>query len=198
MSTIPLEHAGNEEPWRLPSRGVVAMASLITAESAIFTIFVTAYLYYIGRDVTGPTPREVLEIPVFGTVCLLSSSGFIILAERAIERAKMAAFTGWWAFTMLLGGIFLTDTAYEWYKLIVHDHLTISTNLFGTCFYSLVGLHASHVIVGLIMMSVVLVFALGRRVHPEHAERVKVLAMYWHFVDGVWVVVFSVVYIIGR
>jgi len=198
MSTIPLEHAGNGEPWRLPSRGVVAMAALITAESAIFTIFVTAYLYYIGRDVNGPTPREVLEIPIFGTVCLLSSSGFIILAEHAIEHGKMAAFRLWWGVTMLLGGIFLADTGIEWYKLIVRDHLTISTNLFGTCFYSLVGLHASHVIVGLIMMSVVLVFALGGRVHREHAERVKVLAMYWHFVDGVWVVVFSVVYIIGR
>jgi cytochrome c oxidase subunit 3 len=197
MSTIPLGHAANQE-WRLPSRGVMAMACLIVAESAIFIIFVVAYLYYIGRDVTGPTPREVLEIPWFGTVCLLSSSIFIMLAERAIEHGKMAAFTGWWAFTMLLGLIFLGDTANEWYKLIVHDHLTIHTNLFGTTFYSLVGLHASHVIVGLIMMLVVLVFALGRRVHPAHADRVKVLAMYWHFVDAVWVVVFSVVYLIGR
>ena len=196
-TTIPLGHAANQE-WRLPSRGVMAMACLIVAESAIFIIFVVAYLYYIGRDVNGPTPREVLEIPWFGTVCLLSSSIFIMLAERAIEHGKMAAFTGWWAFTMLLGLIFLGDTANEWYKLIVHDHLTIHTNLFGTTFYSLVGLHASHVIVGLIMMFVVLVFALGRRVHPAHADRVKVLAMYWHFVDAVWVVVFSVVYLIGR
>jgi len=198
MSTIPLEHVRDEAPWRLPSRGVIAMTGLIIAESAIFTIFVAAYLYYIGRDVSGPTPREVLEIPFFGTVCLLSSSGFIMIAERAIEHGKMAAFTGWWAFTILLGGIFLADTGIEWYKLIVHDHLTINTNLFGTCFYSLVGLHASHVIVGLIMMLVVLVCAVGRKVHPQHAARVKVLAMYWHFVDGVWVVVFSVVYIIGR
>ena len=89
-----------------------------------------------------------------------------MLAERAIEHGKMAAFTLWWAVTILLGGIFLADTGLEWYKLIVHDHLTIHTNLFGTTFYSLVGLHASHVIVGLIMMLVVLVFALARRVHP--------------------------------
>jgi cytochrome c oxidase subunit III len=198
MSTIPIEHGKAQEQWRLPSRGVVAMASLIVAESAIFTIFVIAYLYYLGRDVTGPTPREVLELPIFGTICLLSSSGFIMLAERAIEHAKMGAFALWWAITILLGGIFLADTAMEWYKLIVHDHLTIHTNLFGSCFYSLVGLHASHVIVGLIMMLVVLSFALGRKVHPKHAERVKILAMYWHFVDAVWVVVFTVVYIIGR
>ena len=198
MSTIPLQHVGNDQPWTQPSRGVVGMACLIIAESAIFTIFVAAYLYYAGRDVNGPTPREVLEIPVFGTVCLLSSSGFIMLAERAIEHGKMAAFTLWWAFTMLLGLIFLADTANEWYKLIVHDNLTIHTNLFGTTFYSLVGLHASHVIVGLIMMLVVLMSSVMRRVHPAHAARVKVLAMYWHFVDAVWVVVFSVVYVIGR
>ena len=198
MSTIPLQHVENEAPWRLPSRGVVAMASLITAESAIFTIFVVAYLYYLGRDVGGPTPREVLEIPIFGTVCLLSSSFFIMLAERAIEHGKMKAFTLWWAVTILLGAIFLADTASEWYKLIVHDHLTVRTNLFGTTFYSLVGLHASHVIVGLIMMLVVIAFALTRKLKPAHAERVKVLALYWHFVDAVWVVVFTVVYIVGR
>lgn len=193
-----MEHAGKEAPWRLPSRGVVAMASLITAESAIFTIFVVAYLYYLGRDVAGPTPRQVLDIPIFATVCLLSSSFFIWLAEHAIEHAKMAAFKLWWSVTILLGAIFLGYTAWEWYELIVHDHLTIATNLFGTTFYSLVGLHASHVIVGLLMMLVVLVFGLLGKVNPAHAERVKVLALYWHFVDAVWVVVFTVVYIIGR
>ena len=176
----------------------VAMAAVITAESAIFTIFVVAYLYYLGHDVSGPTPREVLEIPYFGTVCLLSSSFFIWLAERAIEHARMAAFRLWWSVTILLGAIFLADTAREWYKLIVDDHLTIRTNLFGTTFYSLVGLHASHVIVGLFMMLIVLVFALARKVQPEHAERIKVLGLYWHFVDAVWVVVFTVVYIVGR
>jgi cytochrome c oxidase subunit III len=198
MSTIPLERVENEAPWRLPSRGVIAMAALITAESAIFTIFVVAYLYYLGRDVSGPTPREVLEIPYFGTVCLLSSSFFIWLAERAIEHARMAAFKLWWGITILLGAIFLADTANEWYKLIVHDHLTISTNLFGTTFYSLVGLHGSHVIVGLFMMLIVFSFALTGKVEPTHAERIKVLGLYWHFVDAVWVVVFTVVYIVGR
>lgn len=198
MATIPLEHVTNEGEWKQPSRGIVAMASLITAESSIFTIFVVAYLYYLGRDVSGPTPKEVLEIPYFGTVCLLSSSGFIMLAEHAIEHGKMAAFRLWWSVTILLGGIFLVDTGLEWQKLIVRDHLTIHTNLFGTCFYSLVGLHASHVVVGLLMMLITLVFALTGHVHIEHSYRVKVLALYWHFVDAVWVVVFTVVYVVGR
>lgn len=198
MGTVPLEHIEHPEAWKLPSRGYVAMSSLIIAESAIFMIFVVAYLYYLGRDVSGPTPREVLELPIFGTVCLLSSSFFIYLAEHAITVGKMAAFTLWWAVTIVLGLIFIIGTGVEWDKLITHDHLTIATNLFGTTFYSLVGLHASHVIIGLIMLLITLVFALTGKLNPTHAERVKVLALYWHFVDAVWVVVFTVVYIVGR
>jgi cytochrome c oxidase subunit 3/cytochrome o ubiquinol oxidase subunit 3 len=198
MATIPLEHGNRETPWTLPSRGTVAMSCLITAESTIFTIFVVAYLYYMGRDVQGPTPKEVLEVPIFYTICLLSSSFFIWLAEHAIDHAKMAAFRLWWGVTILLGLTFLYGTAAEWYKLIVHDHLTISTNLFGTTYYSLVGLHASHVIVGLIMMLFVMAFSLFGAVRPEHAYRVKTLALYWHFVDAVWVVVFTVVYVMSR
>ena len=198
MGTVPLEHIEHAEAFKLPSRGNVAMASLIVAESAIFTIFVVAYLYYLGRDVAGPTPREVLEVPIFGTICLLSSSFFIYLAEHAIDRGRMGTFKLWWAVTIVLGLIFIIGTGVEWYKLIAHEHLTIATNLFGTTFYSLVGLHASHVIVGLIMLLVTLAFALTGKLNPTHAERVKVLALYWHFVDAVWVVVFTVVYIVGR
>ena len=198
MATIPVDRVESEAVWHQPSRGVVAMAGLITAESAIFTIFVVAYLYYIGRDVSGPTPSQVLDVPIFNTVCLLSSSFFIWLAERAIEHGRMKAFTLWWSITFVLGAIFIVGTGIEWYKLIVHDHLTISTNLFGTTFYSLVGLHASHVIVGLFMILLVLGFALTRKLHPHHAERIKVLSLYWHFVDAVWVVVFTVVYVVGR
>jgi cytochrome c oxidase subunit III len=198
VGTVPLEHIAHPESWKLPSRGYVAMSSLIVAESAIFTIFVTAYLYYIGRDVAGPTPREVLELPIFGTVCLLSSSFFIVLAEHAIGHGRMGAFKLWWAVTILLGLIFIIGTGVEWDKLITQDHLTIATNLFGTTFYSLVGLHASHVVIGLIMLLITLIFALTGRLNASHGERVKVLALYWHFVDAVWVVVFTVVYIVGR
>jgi len=184
--------------WRTPSRGRVAMFALIIGESAIFTIFVVAYVFYIGKSLSGPTPQQVLDVPVFATICLLSSSLTIRLAERAIERNRMNAFTLWLGGTICLGLIFLGGTAIEWHKLIYHDGLTISTNLFGTTYYSLVGLHASHVVVGLTMLTLVFLFAVGRRVGQKHAERISVLAMYWHFVDLVWVVVFTVVYIIGR
>jgi cytochrome c oxidase subunit III len=186
-----------DENWRLPSRGRVGMFSLIIGESAIFTIFVVAYVYYIGRSTYGPTP-QILDIPIFNTICLLSSSLTIVLAEHAIKHGRMRVFAAWWATTMLLGIEFLIGTAIEWRKLIFEDGLSIRTNLFGTTFYSLVGLHATHVVVGLLMLSLVLVFTLLGRVEPRHAERVQVLALYWHFVDAVWVVVFTVVYIVGR
>jgi cytochrome c oxidase subunit 3/cytochrome o ubiquinol oxidase subunit 3 len=202
MSTISIAHTGRrhavDADWQLPSRGRVGMFSLILAESAIFVIFVVAYLYNIGRSTYGPQPRQVLELPILNTIFLLSSSGTIMMAERALVKRAMAAFSAWWGLTIALGAIFLLGTAQEWHKLIVVDHLTISTNLFGTTYYSLVGLHASHVIVGLIMLTAVLIFALTGALKPEHTKKVEVLALYWHFVDAVWVVVFTVVYVIGR
>ncbi len=184
--------------WSQPYKGTVAMACLIVAESAIFTIFVVAYLYYLGKSLTGPTPRDVLETPIFFTICLLSSSLTIHLAGNGLERGKQRAFLGWWLLTIVLGGLFMYGTGREWHRLIYEHGLTIATNLFGTTYYSLVGLHAFHVTVGLAMLSVVLLFGLAGRVGPDQAKRVGVLSLYWHFVDGVWVVVFTVVYVIGR
>ena len=198
MSTYSCAPTPQEHAWELPSRGTVGMASLIIGESAIFTIFVVAYLFYIGKSLTGPTPQQVLEVPWFNTICLLSSSFTIWRAEHAIAVGDIRRFTTCLAATITLGVIFLVGTAQEWHKLIYQDGLTIRTNLFGTTFYSLVGLHATHVVVGLVMLSLVLGFALAGRVGEQHAERVKVLGLYWHFVDAVWVVVFTVVYVLGR
>jgi cytochrome c oxidase subunit 3/cytochrome o ubiquinol oxidase subunit 3 len=198
MSTaVAIPHQPIEE-WKLPSRGIVGMACLIIAESAIFIIFVVAYLFYIGKSLTGPTPREVLEIPWFATVCLLSSSITVHFAVQSLRSAKVNLCAAWLAATVLLGGIFIAATAMEWYDLIYHYGLTVRTNLFGTTFYSLVGLHASHVIVGLLMLGLTLIFALMGKVNQHHAERLEVISIYWHFVDAVWVVVFTVVYIVGR
>jgi len=184
--------------WPLPYRGKVAMASLIIAESAIFTIFVVAYLFYLGKSLTGPTPAEVLETPIFFTICLLSSSITIHFAGRSLERNNRPAFLTLWALTIILGGLFLFGTGREWHRLIYEHGLTISTNLFGTTYYSLVGLHAFHVTAGLVMLTVVLIFGLAGGVQQDQSHRVDVLALYWHFVDAVWVVVFTVVYIVGR
>jgi cytochrome c oxidase subunit 3/cytochrome o ubiquinol oxidase subunit 3 len=182
----------------MPSRGIVAMWCLIVAEASIFIIFIAAYVYYLGKSISGPKPHEVLDIPIFTSICLLSSSATVHFAVSALEHAKRSLTSLWLAATVLLGGIFLAGTAHEWYQLIYHDGLTIRTNLFGTTFYSLVGLHASHVIVGLIMLTVTLIFSLTGGLTSKHTYRVEVLSLYWHFVDAVWVVVFLVVYVLGR
>jgi cytochrome c oxidase subunit 3/cytochrome o ubiquinol oxidase subunit 3 len=174
------------------------MLCLIAAETGIFSIFVVAYLYYIGKSVTGPFPKDVLELPIFISICLLSSSLTIHFAVRALEHGKAARFQLWWFVTIVLGLIFLIGTAREWQRLISEHGLTISTNLFGTTYYSLVGLHASHVTVGLLALSIVMTFALLGKVKQEHKERAEVLSLYWHFVDVVWVIVFTVVYVVGR
>jgi cytochrome c oxidase subunit III len=198
MSAAATSLAEIPQPWTLPYRGKVAMASLIIAESAIFTIFVVAYLFYLGKSLTGPTPSEVLETPIFFTICLLSSSLTVHFASRALERNHRGAFLGLWSLTILLGGLFLFGTGLEWHRLIYEHGLTISTNLFGTTYYSLVGLHAFHVTAGLVMLSTVLIFGLAGRVGADQFNRIDVLALYWHFVDAVWIVVFTVVYIVGR
>ena len=198
MSAISTPVGQTSESWSLPYRSKVGMACLIIAESAIFTIFVVAYLYYVGRSLTGPTPREVLATPIFYTICLLSSSLSIHFAEKSLVRGGRGGFLGFWFLTIFLGGLFLFGTAREWHRLIYEHSLTISTKLFGTTYYSLVGLHAFHVTVGLIMLTIVFLFGLTGRVGSEQSTRVEVLSMYWHFVDAVWVVVFTVVYILGR
>ena len=173
------------------------MYCLIAAESAIFTIFLVAYLFYIGKSLSGPLPG-ILHAPVFFTICLLSSSLTIHLAVKSLGSGNLRAFGLWWLLTIILGALFLGGTAQEWHHLIYDEGLTIQTNLFGTTYYSLVGLHGFHVTVGLILLSVVMVLALLGFVKQQHAERLDVLSLYWHFVDTVWVVVFTVVYIIGR
>ena len=186
------------EPWILPSRGVVGMACLILAESAIFIIFVVAYIFYIGRSLNGPTPSQVLDLPIFSTICLLSSSFTVHFAVDTLRHNKLRSCGIWLSATVLLGGAFLALTAREWYVLIYHYGLTLQTNLFGTTFYSLVGLHATHVVVGLLMLSLALIFSFTGALTSRHAYRLNVVSLYWHFVDAVWVVVFTVVYVLGR
>lgn len=183
--------------WRVPSSRRVGMACLILTESAFFAIFLVAYLFYIGKSLSGPYPSEVLEFPYLGTACLLSSSVTVVLAVRYLRRGEIAAFAASWLVTILLGVSFLVSTAVEWYGLIFEHGLTIRTNLFGTTFYSLVGFHAAHVTFGALLMSLLMVLTALGHMKGKHAERVEMVSWYWHFVDGVWIAVFTVVYIVG-
>jgi cytochrome c oxidase subunit 3/cytochrome o ubiquinol oxidase subunit 3 len=175
------------------------MIAFLISEAALFGTLIVTYLSFIGKDTVGPFPSQVLELPlvVFTTICLLSSSATIHLAEGALRRGVQPAFRLWWAATIALGVVFLLGTAYEWSELIRHG-LTISSNLFGSTYYTLVGFHALHVTGGVITMSIVLGLALRGQIGHEGHTGVEMVAWYWHFVDVVWVVVFTVVYLIGR
>jgi hypothetical protein len=128
MSALSTTIPHSETSWKLPARGPVAMYCLIAAEAAIFTIFVVAYIFYIGKSLSGPQPKDVLRVPIFFTVCLLSSSLTIHFAVNLLRSGKVRSFALWWFFTFALGAIFLAGTANEWRHLIYDEGLTIQTN----------------------------------------------------------------------
>jgi cytochrome c oxidase subunit 3/cytochrome o ubiquinol oxidase subunit 3 len=174
------------------------MICFLVSEVALFGTLIVTYVFYLGRDVVGPTPAQALSLYLVAwtTACLLASSATVHVAERTLGQGSQSGFILWWLATIVLGAIFLAGTAFEWRDLIYRHHLTISRNLFGTTYYTLVGLHALHVTGGVTIMLIVLGLALG--VAGANRAAVGLVSWYWHFVDGVWVVVFTVVYLVGR
>src|SRR3977135_3140860 len=170
MSALSVTMPEADIRWNPPARGPVGMYCMIAAEAAIFTIFVVAYIFYIGKSNTGPQPQDVLRAPVFLSICLLSTSLTIHWAVKLLRSGKVRSFSLWWLLTIALGTIFLAGTVREWRHLIYDKGLTIQTNLFGTTYYSLVGLHAFHVTVGLVALMTVALFTLLGQVRQEHAE----------------------------
>ena len=183
------------------SRAKVGMASLIFMESALFSAFLVTYLYYIGKSPTGPQPMDCLELGLvtINSICLFASSATVVFAVRALSRGSLKGFQVWMLFTILLGLEFLIGTGLEWKKLIEVQGLTIDSNVFGTTFYTLVGFHAFHVIVGLVLLTGTFMLALCGCIKPERdTERVEIATWYWHFVDVVWIIVFTLVYFVGK
>ena len=177
--------------------GVVAF---LLSEVALFGTLITTYLTYLHQDEVGPTPAEVftMGLVLASTACLLSSSGTVHVAEKALHSGNQSAFCFWWGLSIALGVTFLVGTGIEWRELI-HEHgLTIGRNLFGSTYYTLVGFHALHVTGGVIIMTIVLGLALKRQITHKNQTGVQLVSWYWHFVDVVWIVVFTVVYVVGR
>jgi cytochrome c oxidase subunit 3/cytochrome o ubiquinol oxidase subunit 3 len=196
--TSVLEPIPESAEWSLPPRGRAGVVGLIVAEASLLGVFVVAYLFYLGKSLSGPYPQDVLELPVLNTVCLLASSVTVALAVRALRHGDRRRAGIWFPVTIVLGAAFLAGTAREWYGLIVGHGLTIGTNLFGTTFYSLVGFHAFHVTVGVVMLTLLTVFTWSGALRSTHTEPAELVSWYWHFVDGVWIVVLTVVYVVGR
>ena len=185
---------------RTLSPGQWGLLSFLVSEVAFFSPLIVTFIFYMGKDQVGPKPADVLSLPlVLGTTaCLLASSVTIHRAERSLGRGNQGGFLLLWAATIVLGVLFLLGTAYEWRGLINDHGRTISRNLFGSTYYTLVGAHALHVTGGVTIMAIVLGLALGRQVTSANRAGVGLVAWYWHFVDGVWVVVFTLVYLVGR
>jgi cytochrome c oxidase subunit III len=194
----PSDHLG---PWVLPSQRKVGVICLIVTESALFAIFVVAYVFYMGKSLNPPFPRDVITFPSktpwLASIALFASSFTIVYAEKMMHKLNRKGFLIWWGITIALGVYFVLYSAMEWHELIYHEGLTISTNVFGTTFYSLVGLHLSHVLVGLILLGIIFVLTLFGKIPEDHIEHTEMISWYWHFVDGIWVVVLTLVYFIS-
>ena len=177
------------------------MLAFLFSEVAFFGTLIMTYVFFLRQITQGePNPSQVFRLPMVlgASACLFSSSATIYVAEKALRRNSQQAFLGWWGLTIVLGVLFLLGTGLEWKNLIGRWGLTISRNLFGTTYFTLVGFHALHVTIGVLVMSIVLGLARRRHITARNKTGVEVVSWYWHFVDGVWVVVFTLVYVVGR
>jgi cytochrome c oxidase subunit III len=177
------------------------MIAFLFSEAAFFGTLIMAYVFFLSQTTAGdPRPSQVFYLPtvLVASACLFSSSATIHLAEKALGRGRHRAFLKWWGLTILLGTLFLAGTMWEWSELIGTWGLTISRNLFGTTYFTLVGFHALHVAIGLTVMSIVFGLGLKNQITANNMTGVEVISWYWHFVDAVWLVVFTLVYLVGR
>lgn len=179
----------------LQKKTLLAVLLFISSEAIFFACLIAAYIYYASASPNGPNAHNVLD-PLktgFYTVCLLSSSLTVYFAERA-QRKEKSGVSLWLAGTMILGAVFLYGEMREYTKLL-HENVTVSRNLFGSTYYTLTGFHALHVTVGLVLLGTMLVISLKRRMRRPQQSALECISYYWHFVDVVWVSVFSVVYL---
>jgi len=189
--------AGSSAPRTL-SGAQWAMLAFLASEVSFFSTLIVTYLTLALREENGPTPHDTLALgPVIPmTCCLLASSVTIHLAAK--RGIGLSTFVLWWGSTIVLGILFLLGTAREWGDLIARHHLTISRNLFGTTYYTLVGFHGLHVTIGIVAMLIVGGLIVRRKLSADHSPAVELVSWYWHFVDAVWIVVFTVVYLLSR
>ncbi|MBA4187978.1 MAG: heme-copper oxidase subunit III [Planctomycetaceae bacterium] len=178
----------------------VGMACFLASEAAFFSTLIMAYVIYLRHGSHGPTPDQVFSLPMVlgNTACLIFSSFTLHWAEKAHHSGKTNVFRVLWAATIVLGTLFLVGTGIEWRGLIRDHGLTIGVNMFGSTYYTLVGFHAFHVTLGVIALAAVLWLSVRGELRGKSPMPVTLVGWYWHFVDVVWVIVFLVVYVVGR
>jgi heme/copper-type cytochrome/quinol oxidase subunit 3 len=175
----------------------LGMWVFLASECLFFGAFISAYLLYRGRVVEGPTPRDVYNIPFTSVTSfiLLMSSLTMVLALAAIQRDDGRRFRIWILATALFGLVFIGGQVYEFTEFY-REGLALSTNVFGSSFFVLTGLHGAHVTAGIVWLLSLWAMNTTGKLGVADAEKVEVAGLYWHFVDVVWIVIFTVVYLI--
>jgi heme/copper-type cytochrome/quinol oxidase subunit 3 len=179
-----------------PEKNVASMISFIVSEAGFFGVLILAFLFYNAAPQPGPGPRDLslLKTSIF-SLCLFASSFTIWRSEAAQHRSEHRSVIGWLAATILLGGAFIIGQGLE-YRQLLASGMRVSSNLFATTFFTLTGFHGLHVCVGLVALLIVLGLSLAGDFEKGRSPALKVVGLYWHFVDVVWVFVLSVVYIL--
>jgi heme/copper-type cytochrome/quinol oxidase subunit 3 len=179
------------------SHAKLGMWAFLASECLLFGALISTFLLYKGRHVTGPTPQKVYDIPYtsVSSFVLLMSSLTMVLALAAIQRGDQEKLRVWLMATALLGMTFIAGQVYEFTKF-VQEGMTIKTNVISSSFFTLTGFHGAHVTVGILMLLSLYGMSLDGRLPPERSETVELVGLYWHFVDIVWIVIFTVVYLI--
>ena len=177
------------------------MKLVIGTEGMFFLSLIMAFVYLSYVSGFEPGQQQALDIKSTGifSIFLFSSSGTFWLAERNYDKGNIQSLKGWLLATIILGLVFLFGQGKEYFHLIEQQKITLSSSLFGTSFYTLTGFHGFHVFVGIIILSIILLLTfLGDFTKDKKSSVIKTVGMYWHFVDIVWVVVFTVVYILPK
>lgn len=174
------------------------MWAFLGSDCLFFGSLIATYLVYRGKSLTGPYPHEVFNIPytTISAFVLLMSSLTMVLALAAIQRGDMSRLKLWLVATALLGAVFLGGQYFEFTFFVEHEGLTLWSNLFGSTFFTLTGFHGTHVALGVVMLLSFFILAMRGRLRQEQHLNIELLGLYWHFVDIVWIVIFTVVYLV--
>jgi heme/copper-type cytochrome/quinol oxidase subunit 3 len=170
----------------------------LSSETLFFGSLISTYMVYKHESVTGPFPREILNIPLtsVSTFVLLMSSLAMVIALDAVQRGRRNGALFWIMAVIVLGATFIGFQAYE-FTHFYHEGLTLQTNLFGSTFFILTGFHGAHVTVGVIWLTILWLDSLRGKLPPQKALRLEIAGLYWHFVDIVWIAIFTLIYLIG-
>ncbi len=178
------------------SNNKLLMWLFLGSECLLFGALISSYIFLSNRLPEGEIGKEIFDIPFtsLSSFILLMSSLTMVLALSAITRGDMQRFRVWITTTALLGGLFVGGQIYE-FTVFYEEGLGYTTNIFGSAFYTLTGFHGAHVAIGIVMLMSLLVMNLRGNLTSERAETVEIIGLYWHFVDVIWIIIFTVVYL---